>query len=118
MRRFLAAIAIGAAVTVVPIAVADPGDGPPMGPFDKQNAVWGCSPSDGVPLPPNHCINLKSNGNTGVIKVFSPDERWPQESISTDPKSDSRPCPHDPDADPDGTWWSPQPGIWVCHHRP
>jgi hypothetical protein len=50
--------------------------------------------------------------------AFSPDPRWPQESISFDPRSDSRPSPHDPDADPDGTWWSPFPGAWGCHYRP
>ena len=118
MRRFLVAVAAGAALTLVPVAGAAPGDGPPSDPFNANDAVWGCAGDPGVLLPPNHCINLKSNGNTGVIKVFSPDARWPQESISTDPKSDSRPCPHDPNADPDGTWWSPLPGLWVCHHRP
>lgn len=83
--------------------------------FDSNDAVWGCGPAEGVP--PNHCINRKSQGNTGLIRVFAPDERGPAESISTDPKSDSRPCPHD-DVDGDGTWWSPLPGLWVCHHRP
>lgn len=85
--------------------------------FDANDAVWGCSGDTGVELPPYHCINAKSQGNTGVIKVFEPDTRWPVESISTDPKSDTRPCPHD-SAATDGTWWSPLPGVWVCHHRP
>ena len=89
---------------------------PPTEPFEGNDAVWGCGPAAGVP--PHHCINLKSQGTTGLIKVFEPDARWPQESVSTDPASDLRPCPHDPDADPDGTWWSPVPGLWVCHHRP
>jgi hypothetical protein len=85
--------------------------------FDGNDATWGCAGDDGVMLPQNHCINLRSRGNTGVIKVFPPDARWPQESVSTDPKTATRPCPHDPDAT-DGTWWSPLPGLWVCHHRP
>lgn len=77
-----------------------------------------CSPD--APLPPYHCVNVKSKGNTGLILVFEPDPRGPSEGISSDPKSDSRPCPHDPDADPDGTWWAPPgtEGIWVCHHKP
>lgn len=90
---------------------------PPTGPFEDNDSVWGCGPLEGG-VPPNHCINLKSRGNTGLIMVDSADPRWPQESVSTDPRSDSRPCPHDPDADADGTWWSPLPGLWVCHHRP
>lgn len=90
---------------------------PPTEPFEENDAVWGCGPLEGG-VPPNHCINLKSDGNTGLIMVFEPDPRWPQESVSLDPKSDLRPCPHDPDADADGTWWSPLPGVWVCHHRP
>lgn len=85
--------------------------------FNRNDATWACSGDPGVALPPYHCMNAKSQGNTGVIKVFAPDPRWPQESVSTDPKSDSRPCPHDPAA-VDGTWWSPLPGLWVCHHRP
>ena len=84
--------------------------------FESNNAVWGCEAGAG--LPPSHCVNLKSKGNTGIIMVFEPDPRGPSESVSTDPKSDLRPCPPDPSADPDGTWWSPAPGLYVCHHRP
>ena len=84
--------------------------------FDANDAVWGCAGDPGVALPPNHCINPKSQGDTGVIHVFAPDPRWPSEGISTNPASDTRPCPHDPAAT-DGTWWSPLPGVWVCHHR-
>jgi hypothetical protein len=83
--------------------------------FDQNDTAWACEAEAG--LPPHHCLNIESQGNTMVIKVFEPDARWPQESISFDPKSDSRPCPHDPAAT-DGTWWSPFPGAWVCHHRP
>lgn len=83
--------------------------------FDANDNTWACEEEGG--LPPSHCLNVRSNGNTGIIKVFEPDARWPQESISFDPKSDSRPCPHDPAAT-DGTWWTPFPGAWVCHHRP
>jgi hypothetical protein len=84
--------------------------------FDRNDNTWACEEEGNVP--PAHCINVRSQGNTGIIHVFNPDPRAPQESFSTDPKSDTRPCPHDPDADPDGTWWSPEPGLWVCHHRP
>lgn len=90
---------------------------PDLDTFNANDAVWGCAGDPGVALPPNHCINLQSQGDTGVIHVFAPDERWPQESISTNPKSDTRPCPHDPAAT-DGTWWTPISGVWVCHHRP
>lgn len=83
--------------------------------FEQSNA-WACE--GGAGLPPNHCINVKSQGNTGVLMVFAPDERWPQESISFDPKADARPCPHDPAADADGSWWEVFPGAYVCHHRP
>lgn len=115
MRRTLVvlAVAIGLGLLAVGSAVAD---GPPQGPFETNDGTWLCGAEAG--LPPYHCINIRSQGNTGVIKVFYPDPRWPQEGVSTDPKSDTRPCPHDPDADPDGTWWSPAPGLWVCHHRP
>lgn len=67
-------------------------------------------------LPAAHCMNVKSNGNTGLILVFDP--RGPNEGMSMDPKSDSRPCPHDPAADADGTWWEALPGLWVCHRKP
>jgi hypothetical protein len=90
---------------------------PDLTAFDTNDATWGCAGDPGVAVPPAHCTNLRSRGNTGLIKVFEPDPRWPQESISSDPKSDDRPCPHDPDAT-DGTRWSPSPGVWVCHHRP
>ena len=82
----------------------------------EANPAFLCQAEAG--LPPSHCVNVKSKGDTGVILVFEPDPRGPQESVSTNPKSDTRPCPHDPAADADGTWWSPAPGLWVCHHRP
>jgi hypothetical protein len=101
------------AVTATAAAAA----GPPKE-IIQQTKAWGCEGEAG--LPPEHCINLRSKGDTGVILVFDPDPRWPQESISFNPASDSRPCPHDPGAT-DGTWWSVSPdnaGPWVCHHRP
>jgi hypothetical protein len=116
MRSIAAAVAGLGLVALSGSAAQAAGSGPSIEPFENNDAVWACQ-SDGAPLPPHHCINVKSQGSTGVIKVFSPDERWPQEGVSTDPKSDSRPCPHDPLA-LDGTWWSPVPGLWVCHHRP
>lgn len=91
---------------------------PPQEVFDANDATWACEAEAGIP--PAHCINIRSQGNTGIILVFEPDPRGPQESISFDPSSDTRPCPHDPGSD-DGTWWSVSPenaGPWVCHHRP
>jgi hypothetical protein len=67
-------------------------------------------------LPPGHCINVKSQGNTGVILVFEEDG-FRQEGISFNPKADARPCRHDDEAT-DETWWSPMPGTYVCHHTP
>lgn len=114
IRRVLVPVAL-AALMVLGLAggaVAVPDQG-------KIGATeaFACGPED-APLPPFHCINVKSKGNTGLILVFEPDPRGPNEGVSTDPKSDSRPCPNDPDADADGTWWSPMPGLWVCHRRP
>lgn len=105
------------AVLASPLSGGSAFASPGLDKFNANDAVWGCFGDPGVMLPPNHCINVKSQGDTGVVHVFAPDERWPIEGISTNPKSDTRPCPHDPDAT-DGTWWSPVPGVWVCHHRP
>jgi hypothetical protein len=99
-------------------AVSADAVGPSKDVIDRNDNAWACEDEAG--LPPEHCINVRSQGNTGVILVFEPDPRGPQESISFDPKSDARPCPHDPGSD-DGTWWSVSPdnqGPWVCHHRP
>lgn len=114
-RTAVLASAVGSMLLVGSPAFASPNQDV----FDVNDDTWGCSGDAGVMLPPYHCINVRSKGNTGVIKVFSPDARWPQESVSTDPKSDNRPCPHDPAAT-DGTWWAPPgtSGMWVCHHRP
>lgn len=81
--------------------------------FDAKEG-WICGSAEG--LVDNHCLNVTSNGKTWNIKVLEPDPRGPQESASTDPSADARPCPHDPSADPDGTWWEFAPGLWVCHH--
>ena len=91
--------------------------GPDPVKFDN-NQAWLCGAEAG--LPPFHCVNASfGNGNTSLILVTNGDARWPQESASFDPRADSRPCPHDPAADPDGTWWQPFPGgPYVCHHRP
>jgi hypothetical protein len=99
-------------------AVSADAAGPSKDVIDRNDNAWACEDEAG--LPPEHCINVRSKGNTGVILVFEPDPRGPQESISFDPKADRRPCPHDPGSD-DGTWWSVSPnnqGPWVCHHRP
>src|SRR5687768_10960970 len=113
MRRTLTilGIAIACVLATGPAAFAEPNPDT----FD-DNPAWACESEAG--LPPNHCINAKSNGDTLNLKVFEPDPRGPQESASVNPKADARPCPHDPDADPDGTWWEAAPGLYVCHHRP
>ena len=118
MRHLTRVVVVGLAAVCGPaLAMTAAAAAPPQDVFDKNDNAWTCEEEGG--LPPAHCLNVKSQGNTGVIKVFLPDERWPQESISFDPKSDTRPCPHDLDADADGTWWSPSGGaFWVCHHRP
>jgi hypothetical protein len=114
VRRFVCFAALAVGIPLLSATAAAAGEGPPQEVFEDSSA-WLCEAEAG--LPPSHCINAKSAGHTGVIMVFAPDERWPQESYSTNPKADSRPCPHDPDA-VDGTWWSPVPGLYVCHHRP
>ena len=105
-------LAVGVVVASPTVASAG---GPPM-PVFQENPAFLCEGE--ADLPPSHCINGKGKGSTGVILVFAPDPRGPQESYSTDPRADARPCPHDPGADADGTWWSPAPGLYVCHHRP
>jgi hypothetical protein len=115
--RLLAASFAALGLLTVSASVADAA-GPPKDVIDGNDGTWACEEEGG--LPPEHCINARSRGNTGVILVFEPDPRGPQESISFDPRADGRPCPHDPDSD-DGTWWSVSPdngGPWVCHHRP
>jgi hypothetical protein len=114
-RRVSFVVGIALLVILLGNAIAVASDGPPPDPFYDNDRTWACGTDAG--LPPNHCINVNSKGNTGLIMVFSPDPRWPAEGISFDPKADDRPCPHDPDAT-DGTWWSPFPGAYVCHHRP
>lgn len=114
MKKSLIGAAICAA-SVLGFGTSALAEGPPKDVFKNNAQTWACDQEAG--LPQDHCLNVQSKGNTGLIMVFSPDPRWPAEGISFDPKSDSRPCPHDP-ASTDGTWWSPFPGAWVCHHRP
>jgi hypothetical protein len=95
--------------------------GPPGDVFNDNDQAWLCFGDEGAPVPPNHCLNANSQGNTGVIIVLEPDPRGPAEGISFDPKANDRPCPHD-DVEGDGTWWTPDPdttdvGPWVCHHK-
>lgn len=109
MKRISIIVAVALVVLMVPTAaLADP----PYDKFDEKDG-WICGEAEG--LVDNHCLNVASNGKVWNIKVFSPDPRGPQESASTDPKFDDRPCPHD-SGSPDGTWWEFAPGLWVCHH--
>lgn len=105
---------LAAGVVVASPAVASAA-GPSQEVFEDNPAFLCEAEAD---LPPSHCINANGKGSTGVILVFAPDPRGPQESYSTSPQADTRPCPHDDGADPDGTWWAPLPGLYVCHHRP
>lgn len=87
---------------------------PPEQVFEDNDQTWMCH-DDGFPAPA-HCVNVRSQGQTGLILVFPPDDRGPAEGISG-PNAQDRPCPHDPDA-VDGTWWEIFPDTFVCHHRP
>lgn len=112
-RRVSIVVGVALLMSVLGSAAAVASEGPPKGPFYDNDQTWACEGD----LPENHCLNIKSKGNTGLIMVLYPDTRWPAEGISFDEKADRRPCPHDPAAT-DGTWWSPFPGAYVCHHRP
>lgn len=113
-RRLATGLAAAAAVLTM---TAGPALAGPDLDTIRASTAWTCW-DEGAPVPPSHCINTRSKGNTGVILVFPPDDRGPAEGISFDPKADDRPCPHDPDS-PDGTWWQPTPApFWVCHHKP
>ncbi len=94
--------------------------GPPTGAIDGNDKTFACFEEADPDLPEGHCINVRSQGNTGLIIVLSEfDDRWPAEGISFDPKSNDRPCPQEPDQD-GGTWWTPPntEGVWVCHRKP
>ena len=114
MKKSLFGAAI-CAVSVVGVGTSALAGGPPKDVLEDNNNTWACEGEAG--LPAEHCINVRSQGNTGVIIVLDGDARWPVEGISFDDKADNRPCPHDPTAT-DGTWWSPFPGAYVCHHKP
>ncbi len=115
IKRMATVVAMSA-VGVFGAAGVSAAAGPPIEVIDAKDDVWGCFGDEGVMLPPHHCINKKSQGKTGIILVFPPDDRGPAEGVS-DASADDRPCPHDPDS-PDGTWWEPVPGLFVCHHKP
>lgn len=115
MKKSMIGVAI-CALSVVGLGSSAFAGGPPKDVIDGNDNTWACEGE--ADLPPEHCINVRSKGNTGLILVLDGDPRWPAEGISFDDKADARPCPHDPMADPDGTWWSPFPGAYVCHHKP
>ncbi len=109
----VAAAAAATAMAIVGIAPTAGAQGPPA---DVIDANWICGPVEsGGMSPPDHCINGSSKSDTFTILVFE-DGVFRAELGSFNPKADSRPCPHDPDS-PDGTYWSPVPGLYVCHHN-
>lgn len=112
VKKTISALAISG-LAAAGLASSAGAQGPPP---DVIDATWICGPveSGGV-LPPGHCINGNSKSATFTILVFE-DGAFRQETGSFDPKADSRPCPHDPES-PDGTFWSPVPGLFVCHHK-
>lgn len=111
MKRILTAATI-AAMAIAGQASAAGAQGPPADVIDAQ---WVCGPveSDGM-LPPGHCINGNSKSATFTILVF--EDGFRQETGSVNPKADNRPCRHDPESH-DGTYWSPVPDLYVCHHK-
>ena len=119
--RVRAAVGVAAAAAMLLLSASPALAGPPLDVVRASDA-WTCW-DEGAPVPPNHCINTRSQGRTGIILVFPPDDRGPAEGISFDPRVADRPCPHDPDA-VDGTWWQPTlpdgstAPFWVCHHKP
>jgi hypothetical protein len=124
MKKGLIGAAVFAAL-VVGVGTPALAGGPPDEVFYGNDDVWACN--EGVPqepmppVPPFHCLQVKSQGNVGLIIVLEPDPRGPAEGVTTDAAFDARPCPHDdpPGTDQDdGTWWSPAEGLYVCHHKP
>ncbi len=112
LLKIAAALLLGTLVMTATTSVADAQ--PPEAVFQQNDQTWLCH-EDGFPAP-SHCENINSQGATGLIMVFPPDDRGPAEGVS-DARADDRPCPHDPGS-PDGTWWEVVPGTFVCHHRP
>ena len=120
--RSLAMVLTVVALMVMAAAPAAMGD--PSEDSFKASDAWFCEDDGFVE---NHCLSINSQGNTLNIKVFDP--RGPQESATTDPSADSRPCPQDSGGsgpfgtDPtvgDGTWWyylygSSAGPLYVCH---
>lgn len=90
----------------------------------KEAAGWACGESAG--LPPGHCISpgtaknfakIAAKGGTFLIMVYDGEGNFiSSEGATFKASADSRPCPNDPES-PDGTWWSPVPGLYVCHHQ-
>ena len=91
----------------------------------KEAAGWVCGGDAG--LPPGHCLSpgtvknfdkTLANGGTFMIMVFdAAGNLLATEGATFKASADNRPCPNDPES-PDGTWWSPAPGLYVCHHQP
>lgn len=92
----------------------------------KDDNGWGCAAEVG--LPDGHCISPGTVRNWGKIvdkglsfqlHVFDAAGDFLTAELATfDSDADSRPCPHDSDANnTDGTFWHFANGIYVCHHR-
>lgn len=120
MRRMMI---VSALVALVLALVAPAAMGSALS--DKEDAGWACGAAAG--LPPGHCISpgtaknlakTAAKGGTFLIMVYDPvsGDLLSSETATFDEGADDRPCPNDPES-PDGTWWSPVPGLYVCHHQ-
>ncbi len=117
MRRFVVLSLVTAMLVIglIPVASAQG-----LNQEDLERAGWACGGDAG--LPPGHCVNPGFGRpgphlSTFIIMVFGEDGDFHSaEGATFQPRADSRPCPHDSES-PDGTWWSPAPGLYVCHHR-
>ncbi len=119
MKRFITTMSLMAALMLLlaPAALA----GELSDQETKEAAGWSCD------LAPGHCISpgtaknferIAANGQTFQIMVYGEDGNFLAAEIGTFKTSaDGRACPNDPESD-DGTYWSPLPGLYVCHHQP
>ena len=121
MKRLITAVTLAAMLLVVtaPSALASDQS-------TKEAAGWGCG--EAVGLPAGHCISpgtvknfdkIAAKGQTFQLLVFDEEGNFLTAEIATFKASAAdRPCPNDPEAAPDYTYWAFIPDVlWVCHHQ-